>query len=49
VRTPLTKSKRGALKDTPPEALLAPVLRHLVEKTKLDPKNVQDVVIGNVL
>lgn len=48
-RTPLTKAKRGALKDTPPELLLLPVFKAILEKTKLDPKYIQDVCIGNVL
>ena len=49
VRTPLTKSKRGPLKDTPPELLLTPLFQAIVERTKIDPKNIQDVMIGNVL
>ncbi len=38
VRTPLTKAKRGGLKDTPAEVLLSTVLKALVERTKVDPK-----------
>ena len=49
VRTALTRSKRGPLKDTPPELLLTPLLKAIVERTKIDPKNIQDVIIGNVL
>lgn len=49
LRTPLTKSGRGPLKDTPPEQLLTPLFKAVVERTKIDPKNIQDVVIGNVL
>lgn len=48
-RTPLCKSKRGGFKDTYPEDLLAPVLKALVDKTKLDPKEVGDIVVGTVL
>lgn len=48
VRTPLTKSKRGALKDTAPEVLLAHVLKSLVERCKVDPKTIPDIVVGNV-
>lgn len=49
VRTPLTKSKRGPLKDTPPELLLLPLFKAIIERTKLDPKHIEDVCIGNVL
>ena len=49
VRTPLTKAKRGPFKDTAPEYLLAAVLRSVVERVKLSPKEVQDIVVGNTL
>eukprot|EP01016_Furgasonia_blochmanni_P033164 TRINITY_DN3449_c0_g1_i1.p1 TRINITY_DN3449_c0_g1~~TRINITY_DN3449_c0_g1_i1.p1 ORF type:complete len:492 (-),score=199.86 TRINITY_DN3449_c0_g1_i1:357-1832(-) len=49
VRTPLTKSKRGPLKDTPTEVLLATVFKGIIDRTKLDPKYVNDMCIGNVL
>jgi acetyl-CoA acyltransferase 1 len=49
VRTPLTKSKRGPLKDTAPEVLLAHALKAVVERAKLDPKLVQDIAVGNTL
>jgi len=48
LRTPLTKAKRGPFKDTPPELLLATVLKAIVEKTGIDAKIVQDVIVGNV-
>jgi acetyl-CoA acyltransferase 1 len=49
VRTPLIKAKRGSFKDTPPEYLLSCVLKGVVEKAKLSPKEVQDIVVGNTL
>ena len=49
LRTPLTKAKKGGLKDTLPEVLLGAVLKGVVEKAKLDPKKVEDIVVGNVL
>jgi acetyl-CoA acyltransferase 1 len=49
LRTPLTKAKRGGFKDTHITHLLAAVLQATVEKTKLDPKLVNDIVVGNVL
>lgn len=48
VRTPLTKAKRGGLKDTPPEVMLTTALAGLLERTKVDPKLIQDIVVGNV-
>ncbi|XP_048137874.1 3-ketoacyl-CoA thiolase 2, peroxisomal isoform X2 [Rhodamnia argentea] len=48
-RTALCKSKRGGFKDTYADDLLAPVLRALIEKTKLNPSEVGDIVVGTVL
>ncbi len=49
VRTPICKAKKGGLKDTPAEDLLATVLAAVVERTKIDPAVVGDVVVGSVL
>jgi acetyl-CoA acetyltransferase len=49
VRTPICKAKKGGLKDTPAEDLLATVLAAVVEKTKVDPALFGDVVVGSVL
>lgn len=49
VRTPLTKAKRGGLKDTQPDALLRAVFTSLIERTKIDPKKIQDICVGNNL
>ena len=49
VRTALTKSKRGALKDTSAEMLLLPVFKEIIKRTKIEPSRIQDVIIGNVL
>ncbi|XP_071713486.1 3-ketoacyl-CoA thiolase 2, peroxisomal-like [Rutidosis leptorrhynchoides] len=48
-RSPLCKSKRGGLKDTFPDDILAPVLKALIEKTNLNPAEVGDIVVGSVL
>ncbi|KMZ69118.1 3-ketoacyl-CoA thiolase [Zostera marina] len=48
-RTALCKAKRGSFKDTYPEELLASVLKALVDTTKLNPKEVGDIVVGTVL
>jgi acetyl-CoA acyltransferase 1 len=48
-RTPLTKSGRGGLKTVPPEGLLLPVMKKLVEATGVNPAKIDDICIGNVL
>ncbi|XP_073012427.1 3-ketoacyl-CoA thiolase 2, peroxisomal-like [Typha latifolia] len=48
-RTPICKAKRGGFKDTYPEDLLATVLKALLDKTKLNPTEVGDIVVGSVL
>ncbi|KAJ8763928.1 hypothetical protein K2173_003710 [Erythroxylum novogranatense] len=48
-RTALCKSKRGGFKDTFADDLLAPVLKAVIEKTKLNPSEVGDIVVGTVL
>jgi acetyl-CoA acyltransferase 1 len=49
VRTPVTKAKRGALKDTAPEVMLAAALKEVVARAKVDPKLVDDIAVGNNL
>lgn len=49
VRTPITKAKRGGFKDTPQEDMLAAVLKAILDRTKIDPKLVDDICVGNVL
>jgi acetyl-CoA acyltransferase 1 len=49
LRTPITKAKRGGFKDTTPDVLLGHVLQAVLNQTKVDPKLVGDVVVGNVL
>ncbi|KAJ1693943.1 hypothetical protein LUZ63_010641 [Rhynchospora breviuscula] len=48
-RTAICKAKRGGFKDTLPEDLLAPVLKALIDKTKINPSEVGDIVVGTVL
>lgn len=45
----MCKAKRGGLKDTLPDDILAPVLKAVVERTGVDPKDIGDIVIGSVL
>lgn len=49
LRTPVTKAVKGGLAKMYPEELLATVLKGTLEKTKIDPSQVQDVLIGAVL
>jgi len=49
VRTAITKAKKGGFKDTHPTDMLAAVLKGVVDRVKLDPKQVQDIVVGTVL
>lgn len=48
-RTAMTKAKRGAQKDTPPEAMLQPVLEAVLKQAGIPASKVEDVCIGNVL
>lgn len=48
-RTPITRAKRGGMKDVHPEKMLSAVLKGLIYKTGINPKLIDDVVIGNVL
>ncbi|CAG8507450.1 24444_t:CDS:2 [Cetraspora pellucida] len=49
VRTPMTKSKKGGFKDALPEELLAAVFKAVLDKSKIDPRLIQDIAVGNVL
>ncbi|KAI9224680.1 Thiolase, N-terminal domain-containing protein [Blastocladiella britannica] len=49
LRTPITRARKGGFKDTHPEELLAAVLKATIDQTKIDPKLVQDIQVGNVL
>ena len=49
VRTPLTKSGKGLLKDTMPEVLVSHVIDELLKRGNIKPENLNEIVIGNVL
>jgi acetyl-CoA acyltransferase 1 len=49
VRTPITRARRGPFKDTLPDELLAAAFKGILERTKLNPALVDDIVVGNVL
>ena len=49
VRTALTKAKRGAFAKTSPEDLLAPLFKECVKRSRINPRDIGDIQIGNVL
>jgi len=49
VRTPIGKSGRGGFKDTHWTELLLAVLKSAVEKSGVNPKDIEDVQVGTVL
>ncbi|KAH8146384.1 uncharacterized protein LAJ45_09577 [Morchella importuna] len=49
LRTPVTRAHKGGFKDTHPEELLAHVLKSTLDRTKIDPRLIEDVTIGSVL
>jgi len=48
-RTPIGKAYRGALNDIKSPTLMGHALKHAVERSKVDPAEVDDVIIGTVL
>jgi len=49
VRTPICKAKRGGFKDTHWTDLLTTVLSSVLDKTGIDPSDIEDVQVGTVL
>ena len=49
LRTPVTRARRGGLKDVHAEMMLSTVLKGVLSKTGIDPKLIEDIVVGNVL
>ena len=48
-RTPIGKAYRGAFNDTPAQELGGHAIAHAVQRAKIDPAEVQDVVLGAAL
>jgi acetyl-CoA acyltransferase len=46
VRTPGTRARRGGLKDVRPEDLGAAVIRAVIERSGVDPREIDDVIMG---
>lgn len=49
MRSPITRARRGGLAKVHAEMMLSTVLKGVLDKTKIDPKLINDVVVGNVL
>jgi len=48
LRTPIARAKKGLFKNTTPDDLLKAVLEATLQRTKIDPSLIEDVVVGNV-
>lgn len=48
-RTALAKGGKGSFKDTQPEVLTKTVIKGVLDRSGVDPKNVEEIVFGNVL
>ena len=46
VRSPFTMAKKGELIDVKPVNLLAEVIKNLVSKSKINPNDIEDIVVG---
>ncbi|KAH8920115.1 thiolase [Atractiella rhizophila] len=49
LRTPITKAKKGGLKDVVPDDLLLTVFKGVIKQSGIDPKYIEDVAVGTVL
>ncbi|MED5487110.1 MAG: acetyl-CoA C-acyltransferase, partial [Candidatus Thermoplasmatota archaeon] len=45
-RTPFHRAHRGDLRETRPEDMAATVVRGLLERTKISPDTIEDLLIG---
>ena len=48
IRTPLAKGFKGGFKDTQLDYLVYSLLKKVIDKSKIDPKLVEDICCGNV-
>jgi len=49
VRSPLTRARKGGLANCTQEEMMMYVFKGLIERTKIDPRLIEDVCVGNVL
>ena len=45
-RSPFTIAKKGELIDVKPDDLLSAVIKNLIFKSKINPSDIEDVIIG---
>ncbi|KAK4631785.1 3-ketoacyl-CoA thiolase, peroxisomal [Fulvia fulva] len=48
IRTPLTKGRKGGLKDTSLDGIVFKLLQQVIHKSRIDPQMVEDICLGNV-
>lgn len=48
-RTAVTRAKKGGFRFTRPDDLAADVIKHLVKQVGIDPKQVDDLIVGNAV
>ncbi|KJY01581.1 3-ketoacyl-coA thiolase like protein [Zymoseptoria brevis] len=48
IRTPLTKARKGGMKDTLLDGIVFKLLEQVNQKSKIDPQLVEDICLGNV-
>eukprot|EP00762_Andalucia_godoyi_P005851 ANDGO_06968.mRNA.1 Glyoxysomal fatty acid beta-oxidation multifunctional protein MFP-a len=48
-RSAMGRAKRGSFAETRPDLLLTPILKALLQKSKIDPSLIDDIIIGTVL
>mmetsp|Transcript_20264 Transcript_20264/g.29945 ORF Transcript_20264/g.29945 Transcript_20264/m.29945 type:complete len:409 (+) Transcript_20264:166-1392(+) len=49
LRTPIGKAKRGSFKDTSPDILLRTVLKSVIDRSGINPEDIGEICVGNVL
>ncbi|CAN0389118.1 unnamed protein product, partial [Ectocarpus sp. 12 AP-2014] len=49
IRTPITRARKGAFKDTTPDVLLSEVLSAVLARSGVSPTDVGEICVGNVL
>lgn len=48
LRTAIGKARKGCFKDTTPDILLTKILKGTMDRLRLDPREIEDIAIGNV-
>lgn len=48
IRTPLTKGRKGGLKDTDLDAILFALFKEVLHRSNIKPDLIEDICLGNV-